>query len=73
MPTLHQSNSSGGQPVKALAYLVSTYPTLSMTFVLREVLQLRELGFRIETASVNPPECRPTFFQPPAVARFLIC
>ena len=45
----------------ALAYLVSTYPTLSMTFVLREVLALRELGFRIETASVNPPERAPEF------------
>jgi glycosyltransferase involved in cell wall biosynthesis len=27
-----------------------------MTFVLREVLQLRELGFRIDTASINPPD-----------------
>jgi len=40
----------------SLAYLISTYPTLSMTFVLREVLALRQLGFRIETASINPPE-----------------
>jgi glycosyltransferase involved in cell wall biosynthesis len=30
-----------------------------MTFVLREVLQLRELGFRIETASINPPDRAP--------------
>jgi colanic acid/amylovoran biosynthesis glycosyltransferase len=43
-------------PVRSLAYLVSQYPTLSMTFVLREVLQLRELGFRIDTASINPPD-----------------
>ena len=41
---------------RALAYLVSRYPTLSMIFVLREVLQLRELGFRIDTASINPPD-----------------
>jgi glycosyltransferase involved in cell wall biosynthesis len=27
-----------------------------MTFVLREVIALRELGFRIETASINPPD-----------------
>ncbi len=47
---------SVAQPVRSLAYLVSTYPTLSMIFVLREVLQLRELGFRIETASINPPD-----------------
>jgi len=40
----------------ALAYLISTYPTLSMIFVLREVVALRALGFRIETASINPPD-----------------
>lgn len=45
---------SSAQP--SLAYLVSTYPTLSMTFVLREVLALRALGLRIETASINPPD-----------------
>ena len=40
----------------AIAYLISRYPTLSMIFVLREVLALRALGFRIETASINPPD-----------------
>lgn len=43
------------RPVRSIAYLVSRYPTLSMTFVVREVLALRALGFRIETASINPP------------------
>jgi glycosyltransferase involved in cell wall biosynthesis len=43
-------------PALSLAYLVSTYPTLSMIFVLREVLALRALGLRIETASINPPD-----------------
>jgi glycosyltransferase involved in cell wall biosynthesis len=32
---------------------------LSMTFILREVLQLRALGFRIDTASINPPDRPP--------------
>jgi glycosyltransferase involved in cell wall biosynthesis len=41
---------------RSLAYLISTYPTLSMTFVLREVIALREAGFRIETASINRPD-----------------
>ena len=41
---------------RSLAYLVSTYPTLSMIFVLREVLELRRLGFHIETASINRPD-----------------
>jgi len=56
MPEIIHSDRTGAQPTRALAYLVSTYPTLSMTFVLREVLALRELGFRIETASINPPD-----------------
>jgi glycosyltransferase involved in cell wall biosynthesis len=41
---------------RSLAYLISTYPTLSMTFVLREVIALREIGFRIATASINRPD-----------------
>ncbi len=35
-------------PVRSLAYLVGQYPMLSMIFVLREVVQLREMGFRID-------------------------
>ncbi len=46
-------------PTRPLAYLVSTYPVLSMTFVLREILALREKGFRIETASINRPDRAP--------------
>ncbi len=51
-----EAPGSQASSTRSLAYLVSTYPTLSMIFVLREVLQLRELGFRIETASINPPD-----------------
>jgi glycosyltransferase involved in cell wall biosynthesis len=43
-------------PTRSLAYLVSQYPAVSMTFVLREVLQLREMGFRIDAATINPPD-----------------
>jgi colanic acid/amylovoran biosynthesis glycosyltransferase len=49
----------GTTPARSIAYLVSRYPTLSMVFVLREVLALRALGFRIETASINPPDRPP--------------
>jgi glycosyltransferase involved in cell wall biosynthesis len=56
MPEFSHSDRPGALPARALAYLISTYPTLSMTFVLREVLALRELGFRVETASINPPD-----------------
>ena len=52
-----ESPAQAGRP--ALAYLVSTYPTLSMIFVLREVVALRAMGFRIETASINRPDRPP--------------
>ena len=56
MPDLTHPDTTGAQSTRALAYLISTYPTLSMTFVLREVLALRALGFRVETASINAPD-----------------
>ncbi len=36
-----------------LAYLASAYPATSHTFILREVLGLRQQGFEIATASIN--------------------
>lgn len=56
MPETSHFDRPGAQPTPALAYLTSTYPTLSMPFVLREVLALRELGFQVETASINTPD-----------------
>ena len=43
-------------PAPPLGYLLSRYPAVSHTFLLHEVRGLRELGLRIETASVNPPD-----------------
>ena len=40
----------------AIAYLQSQYPMLSMIFVIREVLELKRLGFRIDVASINSPD-----------------
>jgi colanic acid/amylovoran biosynthesis glycosyltransferase len=45
--------------MKKIAYLVSRYPQISMTFILREVRTLRTLGFDVRTASVNLPDHRP--------------
>lgn len=42
-----------------LAYLVSRYPAVSHTFILREVCTLRQLGFDIQVASINAAD-RPT-------------
>lgn len=39
-----------------LAYLVSRYPAVSHTFILREIAHLRALGHVIRTASINPPD-----------------
>ena len=40
----------------ALGYLVSQYPAASHTFILREVRRLRDLGIRIDVASINSPD-----------------
>lgn len=39
-----------------IAYLVSQYPAYSHTFILREVLQLRQFGVEIVVASINLPD-----------------
>ena len=39
-----------------LAYLVSSYPAISHTFILREIQRLRALGHDISTASINRPD-----------------
>jgi glycosyltransferase involved in cell wall biosynthesis len=43
-------------PLCSIAYLVSQYPKLSESFILREVVQLRKLGFQIDVASINSPD-----------------
>jgi len=39
-----------------LAYLVSQYPSVTHTFILREIRALRELGFEIDVISIRPPD-----------------
>jgi glycosyltransferase involved in cell wall biosynthesis len=46
-------------PVR-MAYLVSTYPAVSHTFILREVRRLRRANFEIQVSSINPPDCSAT-------------
>jgi colanic acid/amylovoran biosynthesis glycosyltransferase len=40
----------------SLAYLIGHYPGVSLTFILREVTLLREMGVQIRTASINAAE-----------------
>jgi len=54
-PTPMPAPGQGLAP-RSIAYLISTYPALSMIFVLREIVELRKLGFHIETASINRPD-----------------
>ncbi|MCB9883546.1 MAG: glycosyltransferase [Planctomycetes bacterium] len=42
-----------------MAYLVSRYPAISHTFILREIRELRRRGFEIRTASINDPDRTP--------------
>ena len=42
-----------------IAYLVSQYPAISHTFILREILFLKQQGFEIHTASINSPDRPP--------------
>ena len=50
-------------PMK-LAYLLSEYPTLGHTYLLREVRQLRSMGWDIQTLSVRRPGNRPSPLSP---------
>ena len=49
------SRSTRGRKTR-IAYLLSQYPAVSHTFFLKEILGLRQIGFEIEAASVNPPD-----------------
>src|SRR5579884_2248628 len=42
-----------------IGYLISRYPAISHTFILREVLALKEHNIAIEPASINPPDRPP--------------
>jgi glycosyltransferase involved in cell wall biosynthesis len=41
------------QSVLRMGYLISKYPAVSHTFILREILALRERGIEIDVASIN--------------------
>src|ERR1700679_3810161 len=41
---------------RRLAYLLSSYPAVSHTFLLNEISELRKLGFTIDVASINTPD-----------------
>lgn len=56
--------TKNGQSGVSLAYLIGHYPGVSLTFILREVTVLRELGIDIRTASVNAAQPSQDGFTP---------
>ncbi|MGB4557956.1 MAG: glycosyltransferase [Burkholderiaceae bacterium] len=54
-PADHATTATSAVSPK-LAYLVSAYPAISHTFILREIQRLRALGHQIVTASINRPD-----------------
>jgi glycosyltransferase involved in cell wall biosynthesis len=50
--------------VLRLAYLVSQYPAVNHTFILREIRQLRRLGCEVEVASIRGPDRPPERLTP---------
>lgn len=56
MKTSHENKINISKVSRKLAYLVSCYPTLSHTFILRELDELRHAGFEIEVCSIRRPK-----------------
>ena len=56
LTTSHGDGDAGQISAPRMAYLISRYPAVSHTFILREVRQLRAQGFDIRSVSVNPPD-----------------
>lgn len=56
MKRVQQKNGSPVKSICKMAYLVSCYPAVSHTFILREVTALKRRGFDIDVASINAPD-----------------
>ena len=52
---------------RRLAYLLSSFPAISHTFFMNEVIELRKLGFSIDVASINRPTWTPGTLSDPVV------
>ena len=45
-----------GKNMKPIGYLVSQYPAVTHTFILREIRSLRALGWDVRIVSVGAPD-----------------
>ena len=55
-PSYEENKHSMNGLKPRIAYLLSQYPAISHTFFLKEILGLEQLGFQIETSSINSPD-----------------
>jgi glycosyltransferase involved in cell wall biosynthesis len=66
--------STGDEPppprAVPLGYLVSQYPTVTHTFILREIRTLRTLGFDVRVVSIRQPDRRPDRLSPEEAEEF---
>lgn len=49
-------SSAPGTRAVRIGYLISRYPSISHTFILREVLSLKRYGVEVDVASINDPD-----------------
>src|SRR5260370_13717025 len=59
LPCIRYNCLLNSAPSTRLAYLVSQYPTVSHTFILREIRTLRKLGVDVVVFSVRGPDRSP--------------
>ncbi|MHB1936087.1 MAG: glycosyltransferase [Acidobacteriaceae bacterium] len=55
-PTVVKALNNGGTKAPKIAYLLKTYPRLSETFILNEILGMEELGARLHILSLRRPD-----------------
>src|ERR1035441_4771161 len=53
-----------------LGYLVSQYPAVNHTFILREIRTLRTLGFDVRVVSIRKPDRSPDRLSPEEAEEF---
>ncbi|MEO6760463.1 MAG: glycosyltransferase family 4 protein [Saprospiraceae bacterium] len=67
MPTDTKDGSLPAPPATPIGYLVSQYPAVNHTFILREIRALRRLGWDIHVVSIRPPDRPPEKLSPEEV------
>ena len=67
---MRQVTDDGATPTLRLGYMVSRYPALNHTFIMREIHTLRALGFDVRVVSVRQPDRDPAQLSPQEAEEF---